>query len=591
MSEYAVEGPELKKLLKIARKEPLPFAFNPGKSDDEHYFAMHRRRPAKALGKAAKDEGVGRKSAFGTCTIEGKVMKLRCEIAVPSMARALKKFLKANKVTLNVEILDADGNVLEQDIEDLPDGDAFDDDDTDTQTTPDTETISDDQGPSAADLVARVKAAQAGISSAPEAVSGKLNPALKKVVEALKSQQLVQADKALAQIEGVLVKLGTAPAPETSEQPTSGGPSAKEVAQRLAAIKAQIGSLEEPLAGKLTDALAKVVEMLKAGKLEAAEKGAGQLEAALAKATSGDAPTPPPPPADPQMVKLSQLAQNFRTQAGLLGDKAQADSILTALAPMNGLIQAGDKTAATALLTQVRALLEAAKAAEKDARETADAVPDAPDDFEESTDPEYGAWMAAFTNIESAVNRALSEGLVEDVSLLRRDWSGVLALSEKKDYAGALNALPGIQAMLDAGRADGATAHLADIPEDVRPFAVSRIEWNDTRRKMMSEVARLESMIKAALGDDEDIDMSTSLTTQLEALDDSLSDALDAVVNAPEGETRTQAKSKAVDILKEFQAALANPFFGDVDNNSGFGSVAVKSTAEKALGKIAKVLA
>ena len=108
--------------------------------------------------------------------------------------------------------------------------------------------------------------------------------------------------------------------------------------------------------------------MLKAGKLEAAEKGAGQLEAAVAKATSGDAPPPPPPPADPQMVKLSQLAQNFRTQAGLLGDKAQADSILTALAPMNGLIQAGDKTAATALLTQVRALLEAAKAAEKDAR-------------------------------------------------------------------------------------------------------------------------------------------------------------------------------------------------------------------------------
>ena len=310
MSEYAVDGPELKKLIKIARKEPLPFAFNPGKSDDEHYFAMHRRRPAKALGKAAKEEGAGRKAAFGTCTVEGKVMKLRCEIVVPSMARALKKFLKANKVSMNVEILDADGSVLEQDIEDLPDDPSLDDDTPESQPAAGTESASTDQGPSAADLVVRVKAAQEGINAAPEAIAAKLNPALKKVVEALKSQQFAQADKGLAQIEGVLLKLGKAAAPEVkTDTPAADGPSAKQIAQRLAAIKAIIGKIEGPMADKLTAALNKVVEALKAGKLDAAEKGAAQLEGALAKAAPGDAPAPPPPP-DPQMMKFSQPAAN-----------------------------------------------------------------------------------------------------------------------------------------------------------------------------------------------------------------------------------------------------------------------------------------
>jgi len=147
-----------------------------------------------------------------------------------------------------------------------------------------------------------------------------------------------------------------------------------------------------------------------------------------------------------------------------------------------------------------------------------------------------------------------------------------------------------IRAMLEAGRAAGDTAHLADVPDDVRPFAISRIKWDDTRKTMMSEVAKLEEMIKGALGDDEDLDMTESLTSNLEELDTRLSDALDAVVNAPEGKGRDTAKATAQGVLKQYQDALSKPFFKDVDDNSGFGSVAVASTARKALGEIAKVL-
>ncbi|MCF6233846.1 MAG: hypothetical protein L3J36_12240, partial [Rhodobacteraceae bacterium] len=205
--------------------------------------------------------------------------------------------------------------------------------------------------------------------------------------------------------------------------------------------------------------------------------------------------------------------------------------------------------------------------------------------------PEYDAWIAAFSRIEPEVNRAMSEGLVEDVSTLKRDWSGILSKAETGDYTGALGGLASIQGMLDAGRAAGDTAHLAEVPSDVRPFAISRIKWNDTRKTMMSEVTRLEKMIMNAVGDDEDFEMTERLTTKIEKLDTRLSDALDDIVNASEGDDRNTAKSAATEILDQYQRALNDPFFEDVDNNSGFGSVAVMSTAKKALGEIAKVLA
>ncbi|MCF6233346.1 MAG: hypothetical protein L3J36_09665, partial [Rhodobacteraceae bacterium] len=410
MSEFALEGPELKKMVKLASKGALPFAFNPGKSPDEHYFALHRKRPARALAKAAKEEGVGKKAAFGTCLVEGKVMKLQCEVVVPTMAKTIKKFLKANKIALNVEILDADGVLLESDIEDLPD-------DPDLQD--DTPVQEAQEELSTADLIARVKAAQPRIAAAPKPVAEKLAPALKKVVGEIKAENLAQAAKSLGLIEGVLAKLPVATEAPTTE--TAAPPSTAELVKRLTEIKAGIGGIDGPAAEKLSAALAKVVTALKAGNLDTAAAGASQLEAALTKIKS--AAPPPPPPPDPQMIKLTQLVQNFENQAGQLENKETAAKILKALAPANGHIQGGDKPAATALLTQVRALLEAAKVAQAAAKQAADEIPDAPEGFEAPSGPEYDAWIAAFSRIEPEVNRAMSEGLVEDVSTLKRDWS------------------------------------------------------------------------------------------------------------------------------------------------------------------------
>lgn len=122
MSDFQVEGASLKKLILLAKKAPIAFGFNPGKTIPECYLAMHRKRTAKALGKDAKDEGPSAKSAFGTLQVEQKLVVLKCERVVPSLAKLFKKYLKLQKINLNVEVRDENGNVLEADIEeDLPD--------------------------------------------------------------------------------------------------------------------------------------------------------------------------------------------------------------------------------------------------------------------------------------------------------------------------------------------------------------------------------------------------------------------------------------------------------------------------------------
>jgi len=121
MSEYQVEGADLKKLILLAKKNPVAFGFNPSKTIAESYLAMHRKKAPRFLGKDAKDEGAGQKAAFGMFKVEGKLIVLQCERVVPALAMNLKKYLGLQKIKLNIEVRDETGAVLEADIEDLPD--------------------------------------------------------------------------------------------------------------------------------------------------------------------------------------------------------------------------------------------------------------------------------------------------------------------------------------------------------------------------------------------------------------------------------------------------------------------------------------
>lgn len=122
MPRIATEAAGLRKLLKLARKEPLSFAFSPAPNDEDSLFSLDRKKAPTILGKAVKIESGGGKVAFGTAALDGKLLKLTCLKMVPGIAKKAKKSLRADRILLNVVILDRDGNVLEQEIEDLPDG-------------------------------------------------------------------------------------------------------------------------------------------------------------------------------------------------------------------------------------------------------------------------------------------------------------------------------------------------------------------------------------------------------------------------------------------------------------------------------------
>ena len=120
MGEFNVRGGELRKLLKLARAQPVSFAYGPGKSPKEDYFGLDKQKPPKTILKKAQDEGPSKKVAFGTIQVDGKLLCVTCERELPSLAKKLKKFLALEKITLNVKILGADGTLLEEDIAENP---------------------------------------------------------------------------------------------------------------------------------------------------------------------------------------------------------------------------------------------------------------------------------------------------------------------------------------------------------------------------------------------------------------------------------------------------------------------------------------
>jgi len=531
MSEFAVKGPELKKLVRLARDSALPFAFNPGKTEDEHYFALHRKRPARALGKAAKDEGVGTKAAFGTCKIEGKVMQLRCEVVVMGMARSLKKFLKANKVNLNVEIMDPDGKVLESDIEDLPD------DPEQSEDAPATEAPAPQIN--VADLVARLKIAQQRIVAAPPPVAEKLNQVIKKVVVGIKEQKLVEAARSLAQIEAVLAKLPAAaakapPTPNAAASNDGAGPDAATVMADIRTLAKDAQALPDPMKAKVIKPIQQLGALVKAGEIERAADGS---------------------------VKVRKVLDALGQQA------AAAQQAEPAPEPMP----------------------EAPQQSEQEAVQEQPDVDDAKARWQEAY-----ATLKPSSDAAISEHRFASEA-EEDTFKARLKYAEINASENSAEgFEAALKAVPSLLAMLDAAAKNPKGMSKPDIGDDVQPFANSRLKWSQTRATMHSELKKLQDAISAACKEDPDlVDMAgmvTDLDNYLKGLDARLEDRLDDVVKAAQGEEREEKKGVARDLLAEYQKELQSDFFSDVDGNNGFVTISVASTANAALAEIADVL-
>ncbi|MGB3278827.1 MAG: hypothetical protein WBA92_06510 [Pseudorhodobacter sp.] len=108
MGEFQTEGGELKKLVKIARTKSLGFAFCPA-SDDQPLFCIHRRKKPEVLGKVLRKESGQTKVAFGTLKAEGKTLNLTCARLVPGLSKKLKKFMRSQKLSVDIIVFDMDG--------------------------------------------------------------------------------------------------------------------------------------------------------------------------------------------------------------------------------------------------------------------------------------------------------------------------------------------------------------------------------------------------------------------------------------------------------------------------------------------------
>jgi hypothetical protein len=551
MGEFAVEGAELKRLIKIARKAPISFGFNPGKSDEDTFLGLDRVKQPKVLGKAAKEEGDGNKYSFGTAVVDGKVMRLTCLRELPNMAKRLKRYLKSQKVMLNVELLDENGNILESDIEDdLPD---------------DPELEGEDDA---------VVAEEAEAVAPPETPTEPETPDTS-------AQDMAELTKRLGAIAGQIKALP----PETAAK-------LAKPFQNVVAL-ARAGSLTEASGG--------------ADKIEAALKMLAGTTPAPAPETAAPPPPAPPPP-DPQMLKLMQHVQAMRDRASIITDPARKAAFDGALDKVVGLIEAKEAEKAVAILQKLQEMLKAFAAAAA----TAAAAPDTTaqtastetpiDETDQDDDVLSGAqaeaaWLAAFARLEPLVNDALTKGLVEDVDKLRTQWQWAVTNAADGSFDKALDAVSSVEVMLLSAPDDGLTAFEREIGPDARAIASARVKWANVRGQMTQEMDRLAAVMKSILAEEEDVLEEVGaeidgLTGRLSSFNSLLENQLDEIVNCPatEDTKRKGLKDAARVTLGQYKSALEDPFFQDIDQGNGFTTVAIATPARVALAEIAAAL-
>lgn len=558
MAEERLSGPELKKHIKIAKKQAMPFAYAPGKKEDP-VLMMHRRKNASVLGKLAKKEGEGQKVAFGTAEVQGKLMTLTCEKAVPQMAKQMKKFLRKNKISINIVVIGPDGAELESDIEDLPYDPEMDDDDDIQDDANDTEeqaaapapegeeaaapppppppppgqAEAAPEAPEAADtsnaeaLMARLRACAGPIKTAPDGKQDTLTRLFQISAGLIKSDDLVKADQTITKLEEVIAQLPP-PKPKDPKEEAKKKQTAKEIEwlkARAKNVQGAIADLPEPALGKMTNALRGVIKAIKAEKLKEAAKALDTIEAALKK-LGKELPDVPAPAA---------------------GAQAAAE--------------------------------EAAQAVETAA-----------------TSPEETKWLATFAALQPRIDLLIQEKR-GDLAAINR----VMGFAQDQAAAGAfgkaLAASKKLEELLAAGEAMETTAAAAEAaeaaPDNVVLFTQKRLGWVRTRQDLNAQIASLKDAIEkqtAGMEGLEDVPAKTGvLFDYLKDIDSKLEDTLEAMVETPDGEKRESLKKQARGIIGDYRGVLDSGFFQAVDNN-GFANTNIRATALASLKDVSSAL-
>lgn len=528
--EFPVKDAALKKLVKRARRQPINFGFNPGTDDSDRFLAAHKKKPAAMMAKVARNEGAGNKAAFGSFTVEGNILSMKCEREVPKLAKLFKKYLRINKINLNVQVLDAAGNVLDSDIEDLPE--------EDWMNEPDDADDDDDDGDSPA----------GGDDDAPEAAA----PAAPE-------------------------------APPAAPPPPS--PEAVALVQRIKALQPKVAEAPPAVAGKLGEALKAAVGQIRGGDVDAATRTVGQVEAVLARlgpAPAAPAPeaapaAPPPPPADPRLARLREAVEKVRAQVEALPEAAEAP-LSADLRTISAQLEAGEAEATLGGLRGVQEGLKAALAAQARWNKAFGVI-----------EPQVNKALTSQTVADPSGLRVKWQYAVG----LGADGAFEKAIAALTPVAAILRAAPAADGDAPEAPAEGGdTATRSDT--GVVAFQKSRLMWIGARNKMLAEARSLaEAIVGQGSEDDDAAEIAAAakeIMADVEAIDERLQDALDDITNAEPGRARDAARQRAAGIVKEYQGLLSQGLFAMIDANP-FKPVAVASGARAALAAISRTLA
>ncbi|KIN65584.1 hypothetical protein Z945_628 [Sulfitobacter noctilucae] len=550
MSEYQVEGPELKKLITLAKRKPLAFAFNPAKNDEDHYFGMDRKKPADLLGRDAKKNGEGSKVAFGMATVEGKQMTLTCEQVVPGIAKKLKRYLKTQKLTMNIEVLDANGAVVDSDITDIPDD-------------PDEEITDGEDIPPAfdqKDLIARLNLCKPKVQAAPENLIKPLSKLFTDTAGLIKAGDGAGAEANLQKLEAALAKIAAAAegAPATPQL------DAKAIQAELVAVGGRVKALPPEQAARLAKPMKQAVDFFKAGDLPKTQAATAKISA-VCDTLEAAAPPKADGPAD-----LAKRAKTLRDQIAALPDPAQSKALMAEFAKGVGQIKAGDLNAATATFDRVEAEVAAAPA--------------------ETSDNAEQEWAALWSSLEPRVTAEIKQDGPLSSTLSARKMAAEEAVIAR-DFAKALNIGKRLEAMLD----EAAEARVgADEAKKQRvnaiDFSKARITWRDTKAALQAEMKTLADTIIADLkgGDVEGIESAAQeLASYLDPITDTLETALNKLAEATDPADIATRKQSCIAIINDLETQLEQGIFAEIDDNNGFASVSVQKKALSALDAVA----
>ncbi len=271
MAYVPIKPEELKKLVLMGKKRPMNMAFNPGPKDDD-LLIIHKIKAADVLGRTAKKEGEGPKVAFGSFEISGKTLTLNAVQTVPGLAKKLRKYFKKMEFSFKVEVLDSQGNLIDEDAEEETPQPAA---PSSPQAQSENDTAQPD--PAHAALTDRLRALKGDVPSG----SAPLQKALATVAKLIKEGSVDKASDGLDRIEAAVRQAAAASATQTTRQAEGSEPDAKALTARAASLRAVLNTLERGGAERIKILLVQSLTSLQSGDFHAAQQTLEEAENTL----------------------------------------------------------------------------------------------------------------------------------------------------------------------------------------------------------------------------------------------------------------------------------------------------------------------